>query len=322
MLGLAPSAAFTNNGFADALARAQTEKRWLLVEVVDASTPASWAAAYTTWRDGDLLAWLEKYAIAIRVDAQTDPDTARVLGVDAASTPTIVLYRDRKERLRLAGRQSAAELLSKLVQIDIAEDNLALQRKMLKDPERDMMDRNGLADALLRAGLLEDALAHYDWLWQHMAEVDPEMSGVRVSFMAGKIGELCQQSPPARARFVEHRDAAFAAASTADRPGLQACVDYVVLNHELGDSERTVTWLDGLGPEQRRALPDGLVDLHLVPLLLERQRWADAGALIRAPLEELDRRETYAGIRLVSTSESQSCTAVSSRPGVIRMPRR
>jgi hypothetical protein len=27
-------------------------------------------------------------------------------------------------------------------------------------------NRDGLAEALLRAGLLEEALCHYDWLWQ------------------------------------------------------------------------------------------------------------------------------------------------------------
>jgi hypothetical protein len=114
--------------------------------------------------------------------------------------------------------------------------------------------------------------------------------------MAAKIGDLCKQSPAARARFTEHRDAAFAAASTADRPGLQACLDYIVLNRALGDNERTVAWLDRLDPEQRRALPDGLVDLYLVPLLLERQRWAEAGALLRDPLDELDRRDRSARI--------------------------
>jgi hypothetical protein len=293
---LAPSAAFADEPFADALARAGAEQRWLLVEIVDASNPVSWATAYTTWRDGDLLAWMEKYAIAIRVDVGGDPATARALGVDAASVPAIIVFRDGKERLRITGRQGATELLQQLVRIDVADDNVALHRRMLKDPERDMVNRDGLADALLRAGLLEEALSHYDWLWQHMAEVDPGMAGVRISFMAGKVGELCEQLPAARARFIKHRDAAAAAASTADDPGIRTCVDFVVLNKALREPERSLAWLDGLSADQRTALPDSVVDLWLVPLLLKRERWADAGALIRDPLEELGRRETYAGI--------------------------
>jgi hypothetical protein len=293
---LALSAAFSDEPFAHALARAGAEQRWLLVEIVDVSNPVSWATAYTTWRDSDLLAWVEKYAIAIRVDVGADATSARAMGVDGASVPMIILFRDSKERLRIPGRQSPTEVLQQLVRIDVAEDNLALHRRMLKHPERDMVNRDGLADALLRAGLLEEALSHYDWLWQHMAEVDPDMAGVRISFMAGKVGELCQQLPAAHARFTEHRDAAAAAASPADHPGIRACVDFVVLNKALREPERSMAWLDGLSADQRSALPDGLVDLWLVPLLLKRQRSADAGALIRDPLEELDRRETHAGI--------------------------
>ena len=320
---MVPSAAFSEESFADALARAGAEQRWLLVEVVDASIAASWAAAYTTWRDGDLLAWLEKYAIAIRVDARADPGAARALRVDTGSVPTIILYRDGRERLRIVGRQGPTEVLRQLVQIDVAEDNLALHRKMLKQPDRDMVNRDALAEALLRAGLLEEALDHYDWLWQHMADVDPEMAGVRVSYTAEKIGELCQKLPAAHARFTAHREAAAAAASGADRAGIRACVDFVVLNKQLGEADRSVTWLDALGPDQRRALPDGLVDVWLVPLLFERQRWADAGALIRDPLAELDRRKTYASITgrlyqrvgelhrsLVAAGRDQDATAV------------
>jgi len=68
---------------------------------------------------------------------------------------------------------------------------------MLKNPERDAFDRSGLAGALLKAGLLEEALGHYDWLWCHAVEVDPEMAGPRSSFMANEIAELCSKLPAA-----------------------------------------------------------------------------------------------------------------------------
>ena len=173
-------AAFSDEPFEAALARATAERRWLLVDLVDAANPVSWAAVFTTWRDADVVSWPEAYAVAIQVDVRADTETVRILGVDAASAPTVILFREGRERLRIPGRQSPTELLKQLVWIDVAEDNLTLARRMLKDPERDMSDRDGLADALLRAGLLEEALGHYDWLWQHMAEVDPEMAGVRV----------------------------------------------------------------------------------------------------------------------------------------------
>jgi hypothetical protein len=279
---------FSGEAFAAALARAGTEQRWLVVHVTDASNPACWAAVYTTWRDADFVAWLEANAIAIEVDARADGDTAGALGVDAATAPTVLVYRDGKQRARLAGRTSPVEMLKQLERIDIAEDNLVLARKMLKDPARDMMDRDQFADALLRAGLLEDALREYDWLWCHMADVDPDMAGVRVSFMARKVKELCERLPAARARFAELRDAAAATASTNDRPGLQQCIDHAVLNQVLGEDERTLVWFDTLDDEQRRTLPPFLSDAQLPRLLFARERWADAGALIRDPIAELE----------------------------------
>jgi hypothetical protein len=95
---------FSDDPFAEALARAATERRWLLVYLVDASKPESWADVYTTWRDTSVVGWLEKYAIAIQVDALADAETTRTLGVNAASAPTVILYRDGKERVRIPGR--------------------------------------------------------------------------------------------------------------------------------------------------------------------------------------------------------------------------
>jgi hypothetical protein len=282
-------AIFGDQPFAAALSRNRSDARWLLVDVADASNPVSWAAGYTTWRDTDLVSWVEANAEAIRVDVRSDPEAARALQVDAASVPMVILFRHGRERLRLPGRQAPGELLRQLARIDVADDNLALARRMLKDPDRDMMARVGLAEALLRAGLYEEALGHYDWLWQHMAEVDPETAGVRVSFMAREIAKLCYALPAARLRFAELRDAAAAAASTDGRAGLQACEDFVVLNDAMGDDERTLAWFDGLDSGQRRALHEGVFKFHLLPLLYERERWAEAGDLIRDPLVQLER---------------------------------
>jgi hypothetical protein len=281
-------AAFSDERLAAALARAEAERRWLLVDVTDASKPVAWLALYTTWREPDVVAWLEANAVAIQVDARLDADDARALGVEPAAAPVVVLLRDGKERLRVRGHTTPAELLRKLERAEVAEENLAIARKMLKDPERDAFNRSELADALLRAGLLEEALAHYDWLWCHAVEVDPEMNGVRVSFMASRIAELCAGLPAARARFAELRDAAAARASTDDGEGRQACVDFVVLNEAIHDDDRTLAWLDGLDAERRRALPEWAVKFRLLPLLYERERWLDAGGLIRDPMGDLD----------------------------------
>jgi len=318
-------AAFSDESFPTALARASAERRWLLVEVTDASKPIAWATLYTTWRDPDLMAWLEANAIAIQVDARVEPEAARALGLDARSAPMVMLLRDGKERCRVEGNNTAADLLKRLERAEIADGNLALARRMLKDPERDMRDRDGLADALLAAGLFEEALGHFDWLWQHMAEVDEEMTGVRLSFTANKIAELCGKLPAARVRFTEHRERAAAAASTRDRAGLEACLDFVVLNEILGDDDRTIAWFDTLASHQLPALPERLA-YSLRPLLYERERWKDAGALIRHPMDDLseilERAKMFAAVKPADFAAYERHLILEGRPEEARSARR
>jgi hypothetical protein len=282
----APPPVFSDAPLAALIERAEAEGRWLVVDVTDATNPACHAVAYTTWRDGDLLAWLEANAIAVRVDARRDVDAARTLRVEPEEAPATLVLREGHERLRLFGRTSAADLLRRLERLDIAEDNLRLQRAVCRDPEHDMMAREGRAEALLRAGLLEDALAEFEWLWRHIDEVDPEMSGVRVSFMASRIGDLCRESLAARLRFRVLRDEAEAAARVAG-PGSKARLDWIVLNEELGEEDMTLMWLAGVEVPVRASLSPGIC-FRLIRLLFARERWADAGPLITDPLGELE----------------------------------
>jgi hypothetical protein len=285
--GRARPAAFSEESLEAAAKRAAGEGRWLLIDVVDRSKPVSWATLYTTWRDPFVVGWLEDNAVAIQVDVRADAADAGALGVEPEVAPVVLLHRDGKERLRIRGHYSAAELVGKLERAEIAEGNLRLARKMLKNPDRDAFDRSGLARALLRAGLLEEALGHYDWLWCHAVEVDPEMAGPLASFIASEISELCAKLPAAHARFAELRDGAGAQAATESQAGLEACAKFLILNEALDEEERTLAWLRGLDARERRALPFGVTRFRLLPLLYEREQWADAGSVIRDPLNEL-----------------------------------
>jgi hypothetical protein len=151
-----------------------------------------------------------------------------------------------------------------------------------------MRGRHTLAKALLHTRRFEEALDHYVWLWGHMAEVEPDMSGVRVSFLAGGIGDLCRELPAARQRFCQLRDDAETAALEAPfaPTAVSARFDWIVLNASLGEATRTLSWFDGLSREDQLALPEAIIP-RVMPLLVERERWADAGQLIRDPLHEL-----------------------------------
>ena len=279
------SPAFVGEPFANALSRATAEQRWLLVNVTDASSPACWTMAQTTWRDRDIIGWVNEHAIAVEVDAERDPSAAAALAI---SPPAIVLFREGKERARLVGPQKPQHLLPWLKLVDDIEARVAEARAKLTDPDRDAEGRHRLAQALQSTRRFEEALDHYVWLWLHMAEVAPAKSGVRVSFLAREIDELCRALPAARKRFCQLRDDAETAAqaAAADRTASAARFDWIVLNESLGEATRTLSWFDGLAPGEQSVLPASFIS-RVMPMLLERERWIDAGRLIRDPLEEL-----------------------------------
>jgi len=281
----ARSGPFADEPFTAALSRATREQRWLLVNVTDASSPACWTMAQTTWRDRSVIAWVNERAIAVEVDAGRDPSTAAAL---ALTPPAVVLLRDGRERARLVGSQEPQHVLRWLEWLDGIEESVAEARAALTDPDRDADGRHHLAQALLRTRRFEEALDHFVWLWLHMAEVEPSMSGVRVSFLAHEIDELCRELPAARERFCQLRDDAEASALAPSTEGKAAAArfDWIVLNASLGEAARTLSWFDGLAPEEQSAQHTAIIS-RVMPMLIERERWADAGRLIRDPLAEL-----------------------------------
>jgi hypothetical protein len=150
-----------------------------------------------------------------------------------------------------------------------------------------MMERNQRAKNLLREKRYEEATDEFVWLWNNVERVDPSMSGVRVSFMAGEIERLVAEYPPARQRFAELRDQA-AAATDANPTAADPRTDWAVLNKVLGDDDRTIAWFDK-AKEDPAAVPviEGL-SVYLEELLKARGRWADVGRLVRDPMAKLD----------------------------------
>lgn len=273
--------------FEEAVAQANAKGAWLLVWASSARSEPAMLMERTTWRDGVLARQLaEKDILAVRVDIDDDPELAVALNLRSA--PMVLAFKDGVEKDRLPGFREAAGLLMWLISLGGVKTPFddAIHRGT-GDLEHDMHARSSLANALLQEKRYDEATRHYVWLWDNIARVEPDMSGVRTSFMAGEIATLVAAHAPAREAFAAIRDTTGAAAD-ADPSSDDLRYDWVVLNKVLADDDRTLAWFDAIkrGPSWQDVARRG--GRQLVEILRARGRLADIGRLYRDPLKELD----------------------------------
>lgn len=275
---------FADLEFPTALHRATAERKLLLVDATAAWCGPCQMMDRTTWLDAEVIAWLGEHAIAIQVDVDAQKEVARELRIQAM--PTIIAFVEGKEFDRVVGAKKPKELLAWLEGVTRGETSLVAVERSARDEPANMLARLDLARELARAGRHDEALVEHVWLWEHMLEYDPALYGVRRSFFARDLEMLAKAHAPARAAIQELRDrAAPADAGSIDRATF---VDWMCLNRVLGEHERTLVWYDAMPAEKRPSLAP-LLELHIIPLLVEAERWAEAGALYEDPLATINR---------------------------------
>lgn len=278
----APAGVFSDKPFDAAMAEAQQEKRLFVAKMT-----APWCGFCVrmdreTWPDEELAAWIGRHAIIVAVDA--DNERELVESLEVRTLPTVIAFRDGKEFARLVGFHSAPQMLLFLRAAErgeIAEESDL--RALRDDPGLDMQERYGRALELMQYGELDKATEELLWLWENIHQVDPSKGPMRMSFLAGNIGQLARQHPPAREAFAAVRDN--------DERMLQEGMgtlsnlrDWLVLCNELGDHQRILDWVDRVKDD-----PEGVESMrragHTVERLLQREgRWGDYGLLIEEPL--------------------------------------
>jgi hypothetical protein len=278
---------FLSATFEEAVAQANAKGAWLIVWATSARSEPAALMERATWQAGLVAKRLtEKDMLAVRVDVDDDPELAVALKIRSA--PTILAFKDGEEKDRLTGFRDPAHVLMWL--LGLGGEKTPFDQVIhagTGDLEQDMQARLSLAKALLHDQRYDDATQHYVWLWHNITRVEPDMSGVRVSFMAGEIATLVAAHAPARAAFTAIRDAAGVAAD-ADPSSEDLRHDWVVLNKLLADDDRTLAWFDGIkpGPSWQDTARRGGRDL--MEILKARGRLADIGRLYRNPLKELE----------------------------------
>jgi thioredoxin 1 len=297
-----PPPIFDTRPYTDAKAAAEEQKRWFIVKAT-----AEWCAPCkrmdkTTWRDESVAKALKDKAVVVALDVDKDPDTAKALKVEVM--PTMIAFRDGKEFDRVSGYQSAAELTKWFAGLERGEKAVDALKRKAEPPAQpgkaqnppgkpgkvDVDAKMELARALLNKGDYSAAADEYVWLWQNILKHQPSMYGVRLSFMAGEMERAASKDADARKKFLTLRGEAWAALDGANAKPDHA-VDWVVLNRVVGEKDKTLEWYGTVkGDAKKRPLVERVArDLRI--LLIEKNRWAEAGALYTDPLQALETAE-------------------------------
>jgi thiol-disulfide isomerase/thioredoxin len=286
---------FSDSGFASALEAAREQEKLLVVDATAEWCGPCKSMDRTTWIDPAVTDWIARHAIAVQIDVDAEPEIAKQL--DVRAMPTLIAFKSGVEFDRTVGLKQPSELLAWLDGILRGETSLATLRAEVARRSGGAMERMNLARALASRGKLDEATDAYAWLWEHILEQQPEMFGVRASFLLAEITDLCARYAPARTRFSELRDA------VAPRPRgnlePEAVADWMLLNQALGEPGRSLEWFD----RERQSLVSQpklgrFFEAILIPLLVQNERWADAGALYGDPISTV--REQHETIRHVT----------------------
>ena len=243
----------------------------------------------TTWKDQGVRDWLSKEAVCVKVDAEKDEKLAAKYRINAY--PTVLLVRpDGTEIDRLVGYRDAKTFLADARDSLAGNDSLARARKKLEGAgANDPMFRMGYGDALSEKGRAEDALSEYLWCFDHGLEHGPAFTGVRLSFLLGKIVRLGQSHPPALDELRKRRDAA-GKAIEARKANFDTAMGFTALNSNLGEQDQTLVVYDRIKADKSQ--PDivrqYLLDQSLDQLLkAKRYKEVVAASDSRAKIREL-----------------------------------
>ncbi len=156
------------------------------------------------------------------------------------------------------------------------------------------------------AGRYEDALAKFVWFHEHALEVQPAMSGVRVSFALTYWAELGAVYPPAIAKLRSERDRAGDDARSAADP-VRAFGDFAAINKTLNEDGKTADLFaeyDANAPEKAAR-----VYVSAEPALVRAKRYALCGKYLdadRSFARYVQLRDALAGMQMTPGFKEKS----------------
>ena len=269
-----PQTAFQSLRFEAALKQAELERK-----IVFADFYTTWCGPckkldQETWKDPAVISLLREKTIALRIDAEKEPELASRFKVNAY--PTLALIRPDGTLIdSLVGYRDAPTFSKEFAAILAGKTQFALAREALEkagaDVEKQVKARYDLGRVLAQKGDDAGSLKEFLWCFDDGMKNHPAYAGVRVSFLLNDLARLGAHYPPALDALRVRRDAD----RTRFADDRSVALEFGSLNHALGEDQVTLAAFDQLPADnvQREVLGHQVFDL-----LLAAKRYPEAAA--------------------------------------------
>jgi|GEM_PF-1152284 len=162
----------------------------------------------TTWRDPEVLSWMNAHAIGVRVgfDAETMMKPLNIHGI-----PLIIAFQDGREIDRLKSLRRPDEVLAWLRGLSEGRRALDMFKGILrsvetKAPEAQVKARYDLAREYKRLGDTQSAANEFVWMWKNREVVSQaDANGDYALQIIPSLAELAAESESVRAQVLEVR---------------------------------------------------------------------------------------------------------------------